>query len=116
MQTRQEIPNFAKMSPDELPDQFVLTLRKPIEFGKEPNVDRTFQLELREPTLDEIDVFIKNVKKHGEIGALKFFIAQVADTEFTIVSKMGARDMTVAQEYLMAFFKGSQTTGDTSHE
>lgn len=113
---RGEIPDFAKMKSEELPDVFVLHLLRPIKFGKEPSVEIHTRIDLREPTLDEIDDFIKNVKKHGEMSALKHFIADVSGEPFPIIGKMGARDMTVAQEYLTAFFKGSQPIGDTSLE
>jgi Phage tail assembly chaperone proteins, E, or 41 or 14 len=111
---REKVPNFAKMEAEELPGVFVLHLLRPIRFGKEPSVEIHTRIDLQEPTLDQIDEFMKNVKKHGEVSALKHFIADVADQPFPIIGKMGARDMTVAQEYLTAFFKGSQTTGDTS--
>jgi hypothetical protein len=111
-----ETPNFQKMKPDELPDEFTLTLKKPITFGKDPNVEHHVELQLREPTMDEIDAFTKNVRKKGEIEALKFFIAAVSGVPFVIIGKLGARDMMVAQGYLLAFIQGSQTTGDTSDE
>lgn len=114
--TAREVPNFAKMKQEDLPDVFVLHLLRPIKFGKESNQEIHTRLELREPTLDEIDKFVSDMKRHGEVSALKHFIAQVTDTPFVIIGQMGARDMTVAQEYLTAFFKGSQTTGDTSQE
>jgi hypothetical protein len=111
-----EIPDFAKMKPEELPDTFVHELFKPIQFGKGDNTEIHTMLELREPDIDEIDKFVKNVRSKGEIEALKFFIAQVADKPFVLIGKMGARDMMVAQEYLTAFMRGSQKTGDTSPE
>jgi hypothetical protein len=109
-----EVPDFTKMKPSELPDEFTLKLRKPIEFGKGDQAEMHFELELREPMLDEIDAFTKNIKKHGEIGAMKYFIAQISGLPPPLITKLGARDMTVAQEYLMAFLRGSRTTGDTS--
>ena len=108
-----EVPNFLKMKPSELPDGFTLKLRKPIEFGKGDQAETYFELELREPMLDEIDAFTKNIKKLGEIGAMKQFIAQISGLPVALLTKLGARDMTVAQEYLLAFLRGSQTTGDT---
>jgi hypothetical protein len=111
-----EIPNFKKMSSEELPDEYLLVLKKPITFGKEPNVEHHTELQLREPTLDEIDAFTKNVRKKGEMESLKFFIAAITGVPFVIIGKLGARDMMVAQEYLLAFLRGSQTTGDTSEE
>ena len=103
------------MPAEDLPDEFAITLRKPIAFGKDGS-ETTYVIPLREPTIDEIDTFTKNIKKHGEIGALKYLIAAISEVPFVIVAKMGARDMTIAQEYLLAFFKGSQPTGDSSLE
>lgn len=111
-----DIPNFAKMNPAELPDTYDHELFKPIRFGKGDNAEIHTHVELREPTLDEIDKFVKHVRSKGEIEALKFFIAQIADKEFVLIGMMGARDMTVCQEYLTAFMSGSQKTGDTSSE
>ncbi|MFP3186889.1 MAG: phage tail assembly protein, partial [Paraburkholderia sp.] len=112
----QEAPNFTKMKPGELPTLYTHVLFNPIRFGKGDNVEIHTQIALREPTLDEFEVFSKNVRKQGEIAALKHFIADVSDTPFPIIGNMGGRDMMLCQEYLLAFFKGSQTTGDTSPE
>lgn len=111
-----EVPNFMKMKAAELPTEYAHTLFKPIRFGKGDNVEIHTQVALREPELDEFEVFSKNVRKLGEIAALKHFIADVSDTPFPIIGKMGGRDMMVCQEYLLAFFTGSQTIGDTSPE
>lgn len=100
----------------ELLDELTITLKKPIKFGKEPNVEYHTTLTLSEPEMDQIDKFTQNIRKHGEIGALKYFIAEVSGVPFVIIGKLGARDMTAAQEYLLAFLKGSQPTGDTSSE
>lgn len=113
---KREIPNFAKMRPEELPAVYEYQLLKEIKFGKGDNTEIHTVIELREPELDEIDAFVKNVRSKGEIAALKFFIAQITDVEFVIIGKMGARDMAVCQEYLTAFMNGSQKTGDTSPE
>lgn len=113
---KREIPNFAKMRPEELPGEYQLELLKEIKFGKGDNTEIHSFITLREPELDEIDKFVKQVRSKGEIEALKFFIAQITGLEFVLIGKMGARDMTVCQEYLTAFMSGSQKTGDISPE
>jgi hypothetical protein len=112
----QEAPNFTKMKAGELPVQYTHELFNPIRFGKGDNTEIHTQLALREPTLDEFEVFSKNARKLGELAALKHFIADVSDTPFPVIGLMGGRDMMICQEYLLAFFKGSQTTGDISPE
>lgn len=109
-----EVPNFPKMKPGELPSQYTHVLFNPVTFGKGDNAEIHTQIALREPTMDEFEEFSKSVRKQGEVGALKLFIAKVSDTPFPIVGSLGGRDMMVCQEYLMAFFNGSPTTGDTS--
>ena len=111
-----DAPDFAKMTREELPLEFTLNLLKPIKFGKGDNVEIHTRIELQEPTLDQFDGFSKMARQKGEITALKHFIADVSNTPFVIIGLMGGRDMMLAQEYLLAFFRGSQTTGDTSPE
>ncbi|MFD1557092.1 phage tail assembly protein [Paraburkholderia silviterrae] len=111
-----DAPNFTKMKREELPLDFTLTLLKPIKFGKGDNSEIHTRIELHEPTLDQFDEFSQMARKKGEITALKHFIAEVSDTPYPIIGLMGGRDMMLAQEYLLAFFRGSQTTGDTSPE
>jgi hypothetical protein len=111
-----EAPNFTKMKAGELPTQYTHELFSPVHFGKGDNTEIHSRIELREPTLDQFEAFSKNARKLGELGALKHFIADVSDTPVPIIGKLGGRDMMVCQEYLLAFFKGSQTTGDTSPE
>lgn len=111
-----DVPNFTKMKAAELPLEYTHVLFNPIRFGKDDNAEIHTQIALREPTLDEFEIFSKNARKQGEIAALKHFIADVSDTPFPIIGKMGGRDMMICQEYLLAFFKGSQTTGDMSPE
>ncbi|POR52755.1 hypothetical protein B0G62_10452 [Paraburkholderia eburnea] len=111
-----EVPDFKKMTREELPGEYALQLLKPIKFGKGDNVEIHTRMDLCEPDLDQLEDFQKNIRKLGELGAIKHLISVVADVPFPIVGKMGARDMTLAQEYLLAFLKSSHPTGDTSLE
>jgi hypothetical protein len=104
------------MTRAELPGEYTLELLKPIKFGKGDNVEIHTRMDLCEPELEQLEDFQKNIRKHGELGALKLLISVVADKPFVIVGKMGARDMTLAQEDLLAFLKGSHPSGDTSLE
>ncbi|KMN32084.1 hypothetical protein VI26_18115 [Chromobacterium sp. LK1] len=83
----------------EVPDELTLTLRKPIDFGGE----QIHVLELREPTLDELEKFSKEYQKNGHIAGSKFLISLVSGHPVAAIGRIGARDYKAAEEYLANF-------------
>lgn len=83
----------------EVPDELTLTLRKAVEFAGE----QIHVLELREPTLDEVEKFTKEFQKNGSISAARFLISLISGHPVAALGKIAARDFKAAEEYLANF-------------
>ncbi|OVE45586.1 phage tail assembly protein [Chromobacterium violaceum] len=90
---------MSEISKEEVADELTLTLRKPIDFGGE----QIHVLELREPTLDELEKFSKEYQKNGHIAGSKFLISLVSGHPAAAIGRIGARDYKAAEEYLANF-------------
>lgn len=84
---------------DDIPDEMILTLRKPVKFGEESYTE----LNLREPTMGEIEKFTKSLSKWDPLTAMNFFIASVAGIPKPVIDLIGGRDGKKAREYLSSF-------------
>ncbi|PXX49371.1 phage tail assembly protein [Aquitalea magnusonii] len=91
---------MAEENKAEVPDELTIELRKPVELAGET----TYVLELREPTVDELDRFMKALDKHGPIEATKLLISAVSGVSVAVLGKVGARDFKTAESYLSNFF------------
>ncbi|NHR07644.1 phage tail assembly protein [Chromobacterium haemolyticum] len=91
---------MAEENKTEVPDELTIELRKPVELAGET----TFVLELREPTVDELDRFLKAMDKHGPVEATKLLISAVSGVNVAVLGKVGARDFKAAESYLSNFF------------
>jgi len=102
-------------APVELPAEKTITLRKTITIGAGADQVVYAEITLREPTVDEIEKFIKKLKGTNEIDAMKYFIALVSGVLPTVIGQMGARDWNEAQEFIQAFFpnRDSLATGNS---
>jgi hypothetical protein len=95
--------------PVELPAEKTITLRKAITIGTGADQVKYDEITLREPTVDEIEKFIKKLKGTNEIDAMRYFIALVSGMLPTVIGQMGARDWNEAQEFIQAFFPKSDS-------
>jgi hypothetical protein len=95
--------------PVELPSEKTITLRKPITIGAGADQVRYDEITLNEPSVDQIEKFIKKLKGTNEIDAMRYFVALVSGLLPTVIGKMGARDWNEAQEFLQAFFPKSDS-------
>ncbi|CAE6811985.1 hypothetical protein R69746_05665 [Paraburkholderia aspalathi] len=93
--------------PIELPAEKTITLRKTITLGAGADQIKYDEITLREPTVDEIEKFIKKLKGTNEIDAMRYFVALITGLLPTVIGQMGARDWNEAQEFIQAFFPSS---------
>ena len=83
----------------EVLDELIIPLKKPVTLG-----DQTYhELQLREPTMIEIENFTKNLKKWEPLVAMNFFIAVVAGVPKPVIDQIGGRDGKRAREFLSNF-------------
>lgn len=68
-------------------------------------IDGITEIELREPTVDEIAKVNDDAQKFGAVRAMKNLIASMARIDVAAVGKMGARDFNACNKYLTAFFE-----------
>jgi hypothetical protein len=80
----------------EIPDELVITLRKPIEFGGETYTELT----LREPTAGEYEQ-VDNVK--GPTATDIIMVSLVSGVPKQVIAKVGMRDLNKAAKYLGSF-------------
>jgi hypothetical protein len=110
-----DIDENEKTQPVELPAEKTIALRKTITIGGGADQIKYDEITLREPTVDEIEKFIKKLKGTNEIDAMRYFVALVSGMLPTVIGQMGARDWNEAQEFIQAFFpsSGSLATGNS---
>ncbi|MBB5547536.1 phage tail assembly protein [Paraburkholderia fungorum] len=96
-------------SPAELPSEKTISLRKPITIGTGADQVVYSEITLNEPSVDQIEKFIKKLKGTNEIDAMRYFVALVSGVLPSVIGQMGARDWNDAQEYLQAFFLKSDS-------
>ena len=83
----------------EVPDELTIPLRKPVKFG-----DETYsELNLREPTMKEIEKFTQSLNKWDPLVAMNFFISVIAGVPKPAIDLIGGRDGKKAREYLSNF-------------
>lgn len=68
-------------------------------------IDGITEIELREPTVDEIAKVNDDAQKFGAVRAMKNLIASMARIDVAAVGKMGARDFNACNKYLTVFFE-----------
>ena len=85
--------------PKEAPDELTITLRKPVKLGDETITE----LNLREPTMGEVEKFVKSTDRHDNLTAMNLFIASISGVNKAAIDMIGARDGKAAREYLSAF-------------
>lgn len=89
-------------------DTKTLKLRKPVTI-----VATTYtELELREPTAAEAEIFQKEVEKNGAMRGMMRLVQKIAGVPIEMVEKLGMRDMTEASQYLMGFMLPDPKTGE----
>lgn len=96
----------------DVPDELVITFRKPITVGNE-TIDH---IRLEEPEARHIAAFEKMAPKIGNVDATIVMISSIAGVSKAVVDRMKSRDLNQAQEYLSHFLgqNASQGTGETS--
>jgi hypothetical protein len=85
----------------EIPDQKTIELRKALKDG-----DQTVaEVNLREPTVRELEKFQKDIEKHGPINAMSLMISTISGLPKPTIDHMGARDFKDCQNYLASFLE-----------
>lgn len=89
------------------PAEWTLQLRKPIETPKGP----VGYLELREPTIGEVEKAARVGAKDGNILGTLSLIQMMTGIDRPFLEKLSARDFNDASDYLVFFIEGSQKDG-----
>ena len=85
------------------PFEMTVTLRKTITLGKGPDATDYDEIPLREPDVEELSQFFKNVQKMNAIDSVRSLISAVSGVPISVIAKMGTTDFWVAQEYVTSF-------------
>lgn len=100
------------MNKDDLPDELVIELRKPIEVGSELHTE----IRLREPMAGEVEKAQKAL--FGPNGSATMsdivLVSLVSGLPKPVVERVPYRDFEKAVRYLMGFTGGGHPTGATS--
>lgn len=96
---------------DDLPDQLVVTLAKPILMGNGTDVTTFENITLRSPTVDELSQFVRKSQKENEVDAMKFLVSIVSGAPLAVVGKMGVRNFYEAQDYLLKMITPPEEDG-----
>lgn len=86
-----------------IPDELVIELAKPITLKGGGDDTVYTEIVLREPTLEELSLFIKKAQKENAVDSMRFLIGMVSGVPVGVLNKIGVRDFYAAQEYLIAF-------------
>ncbi len=95
--------------PSELQAEKTITLRKPITIGTGADQIVYTEITLNEPSVDQIEKFIKKMNGTNAIDAMRYFVALTSGVLPSVIGQMCARDWNDAQEYLQAFFPKSDS-------
>lgn len=98
-------------APQDLPDELVITLRKPVSLGSET----CERLVLREPTAGEVDKAQKAGRGPDGSGTTSdmVLVALVSGVPKPLVALIGYRDFDKAVKYLGGFMGDGPETGGT---
>lgn len=96
---------------DDLPDQLVVTLSKPILMGNGTDMTTFESITLRCPTVDELSQFVKKTQKENEVDAMKFLASMVSGVPLAVIGKMGVRNFYEAQDYLLKMITPPEEEG-----
>jgi hypothetical protein len=102
-------PNHDTTESEELPEELVITLRKPIILGGETYDTMT----LREPEAGQIDKVSKTAAGNA-YGSNLQLIELVSGLPRPVVNKIGVRDVNKALAYLLGFMPEGRETGNPS--
>ncbi|WP_157218670.1 phage tail assembly protein [Flavisphingomonas formosensis] len=91
---------------DEIPDELVITLRKPVEHGGETYTE----LKLKEPTAGQL----LEIDKHDGRAADVFSVSLIAGIPKGAIEKIGARDLIKGARYIASFLAEDPPTGVAS--
>lgn len=85
------------------PFEMTVELRKSITLGKGDDATEYTEIPLREPNVEELTQFFKNVGKMNAIEAVRALISAVSGVPISVIAKMGTTDYWTAQEYVTSF-------------
>jgi hypothetical protein len=94
----------------EQPDEFVMTLRKPITLGSGDAAITYDKITLREPEAGELE---KATKESTNVGVSITLIQLIAGIPRKAVEKMAQRDLREASDYLGGFTPDGPEIGPT---
>lgn len=85
-----------------MPFEMTIELRKPIELTGTEKTSVT-EINLREPRVSEISLFLKKNERENAVDTVKFLISTISGVPMPVIDKMGATDYYKAQQYLLYF-------------
>ncbi|ASW00136.1 phage tail assembly protein [Paraburkholderia aromaticivorans] len=85
-----------------VPDSITIELSKPIIL-KGTEETEISEIELKEPTLGQLQAFIKRTAKEHAVECMKWLISEISGVPMLALTNIGVRDYYKAQDYLTAF-------------
>lgn len=84
-------------------DETTLQLSKPIILKGKDDEEHITEINLKEPTLGQLTMFVKKTSKESALDCMRWLISEISGIPATALNEIGTRDYYRAQEYLTAF-------------
>ncbi|WP_337049770.1 phage tail assembly protein [Serratia fonticola] len=86
----------------DLPDNETITLLKPVFLGADSKISYE-TIELKEPTLDQVDIFYRERDKNNVLSGMGLLISLVSGVPLPAVKRIGFRDYKKCEVWLTRF-------------
>lgn len=85
------------------PFEKTFELRRPITLGKDAEAHTYTEIELREPTVKQLGIFVKKAQGGNELEALKYLMTLISSVPLPVLDDIGTSDFFKMQDYLLFF-------------
>lgn len=85
------------------PDEISIPLSKPIVLKGTNGEEHITEINLKEPTLGQLTMFVKKTSKESAIECMRWLISEISKIPQVALNEIGTRDYYKAQEYLGEF-------------
>ena len=85
------------------PDEITIQLSKPIVLKSNGDEEHITELNLREPKLGQLTMFVKKASKEGALECMRWLISEISGIPMAALNEIGTRDYYKAQSYLTEF-------------
>lgn len=85
------------------PDEIAIQLAKPIVLKSNGEEEHITELNLREPKLGQLTMFVKKASKESALDCMRWLISEISGVPMAALNEIGTRDYFKAQNYLTEF-------------